>query len=655
MFRTVEGRDQRADGPSTVGSSPVDRRRRSRARGPLRGTSSRVLPERGLLDRASDADGNVVGWVALSTDFVKIKAYSGKPLVTLVGLDPQGTITGARVIHHSEPILLIGIPESELHDFVDSYCGQAGDAADRRRPHQAAGCHFGRRRSRAPPSPSSRRTRPFWRSRARSACRSASSAWPTSRQGTSCRNRSRGPSSRWSIAAHSGSLTVSEKRHGRLGLLRALHGPLLRHRGRAPNRRRVDPTRRLQVLHEPARRGRASLRDARAGLVVVQGLRLRARRQSSIACASSRAYARSLFATPTTTTFPITPCRGRPEFQEGAVFVARGGCSTRVPSTTWYSSGAATTSAARSRATSVSSAPPTSCPIERLPGGRSRADLPIWQQAWLNRQVDAIILVGFLLAVAASSSRDATPPPTSKRLARLHIGAHGVQLRRDRASTCGRSPRSRRFSPGRVEHRIHEWRWELFLSEPLLFIFWIFITITTLIWGRGVFLRLGLPIRLAHERAASSRSPHKLGIRATSFRTAGTEATLPALRDPRRAGSESSSGTASSARSWRRSSLSSRPSWYPPGTQRPASGWWLLLLGLSFFMYRPFCRYVCPLGGGLALLSSFRPSGPKRRRFCSECKICTRGCEPRAIREQRQHRPARVPVVHGVRVELPRR
>jgi NosR/NirI family nitrous oxide reductase transcriptional regulator len=61
--------------------------------------------------------------------------------------------------------------------------------------------------------------------------------------------------------------------------------------------------------------------------------------------------------------------------------------------------------------------------------------------------------------------------------------------------------------------------------------------------------------------------------------------------------------------------------------------WWVVLLGLSFVMYRPFCRYLCPMGGGIALLSSFRPSGPKRRAFCSSCKICTRGCEPRAFRK----------------------
>jgi NosR/NirI family nitrous oxide reductase transcriptional regulator len=60
--------------------------------------------------------------------------------------------------------------------------------------------------------------------------------------------------------------------------------------------------------------------------------------------------------------------------------------------------------------------------------------------------------------------------------------------------------------------------------------------------------------------------------------------------------------------------------------------WWLILLVASAFMYRPFCRYLCPLGAGLALFGSFRVSGPRRRRFCSSCKICTNACEPRAFR-----------------------
>ena len=67
----------------------------------------------------------LVGYVFLSTDVVDIPAYSGKPVVTLIGMDIQGIITGVRVLKHSEPILLAGIPESALLKFIDQYVGKA--------------------------------------------------------------------------------------------------------------------------------------------------------------------------------------------------------------------------------------------------------------------------------------------------------------------------------------------------------------------------------------------------------------------------------------------------------------------------------------------------------------------------------------------------
>jgi NosR/NirI family nitrous oxide reductase transcriptional regulator len=66
----------------------------------------------------------LVGYVFLSTDIVDIPAYSGKPVVTLIGMDAKGTITGIRILRHSEPILLVGIPESELTKFVSQFVGR---------------------------------------------------------------------------------------------------------------------------------------------------------------------------------------------------------------------------------------------------------------------------------------------------------------------------------------------------------------------------------------------------------------------------------------------------------------------------------------------------------------------------------------------------
>ncbi|MBS0310778.1 MAG: FMN-binding protein, partial [Proteobacteria bacterium] len=69
-------------------------------------------------------DRKLIGYVFLSTDVVDIPAYSGKPVVTLIGMDTKGIITGVRVLKHSEPILLVGIPESQLTKFVKQYLGK---------------------------------------------------------------------------------------------------------------------------------------------------------------------------------------------------------------------------------------------------------------------------------------------------------------------------------------------------------------------------------------------------------------------------------------------------------------------------------------------------------------------------------------------------
>ncbi|MBP8925534.1 MAG: FMN-binding protein, partial [Pseudomonadales bacterium] len=79
-------------------------------------------------DRKHDCDKKddceLIGYVFLSTDIVDIPAYSGKPVVTLIGMDTKGIVTGVRVLRHSEPILLLGIPEAHLTRFVNQYLGK---------------------------------------------------------------------------------------------------------------------------------------------------------------------------------------------------------------------------------------------------------------------------------------------------------------------------------------------------------------------------------------------------------------------------------------------------------------------------------------------------------------------------------------------------
>ena len=78
------------------------------------------------------------GYVFLNTDVAQAIGYSGKPIHILIGMGLDGTITGAVLYEHSEPIVLIGIPEARVRAFLDNYIGrnvlaflQPTDATDR--------------------------------------------------------------------------------------------------------------------------------------------------------------------------------------------------------------------------------------------------------------------------------------------------------------------------------------------------------------------------------------------------------------------------------------------------------------------------------------------------------------------------------------------
>lgn len=85
----------------------------------------------------------LVGYVFLSTDIVDIPGYSGKPIVTLIGMDTHGRITGAKTLRHGESVLRLGIPEAELTRFINQYVGKfVGEKIVVGKSHEAEG-HVG--------------------------------------------------------------------------------------------------------------------------------------------------------------------------------------------------------------------------------------------------------------------------------------------------------------------------------------------------------------------------------------------------------------------------------------------------------------------------------------------------------------------------------
>lgn len=73
------------------------------------------------VSRVLASDDKLLGYAFESVDVAPIPAYSGKPVNVMVGIDLDGQIVQADVLSHSEPIMLVGIPESKLNSFADEH------------------------------------------------------------------------------------------------------------------------------------------------------------------------------------------------------------------------------------------------------------------------------------------------------------------------------------------------------------------------------------------------------------------------------------------------------------------------------------------------------------------------------------------------------
>ena len=64
-----------------------------------------------------------VAWAFLTSDFVSTTGYSGKPIHVVAAIDMDAVLTGVELVKHSEPIVLIGIPNSKITALTEGYKG----------------------------------------------------------------------------------------------------------------------------------------------------------------------------------------------------------------------------------------------------------------------------------------------------------------------------------------------------------------------------------------------------------------------------------------------------------------------------------------------------------------------------------------------------
>ena len=182
-----------------------------------------------------------------------------------------------------------------------------------------------------------------------------------------------------------------------------------------------------------------------------------------------------------------------------------------------------------------------------------------------------------------------------------------------------------------VHSLLTEFRWETFLIEPIVFLLWSFVALGLLFWGRGVYcgwlcpfgalqeLLNNLAQRLGVRQIAVPQALHErlwvikytlfVGILALSFYSMH-DALVLAEAEPFK--------TAISMRMMR--------AW-------PFVVFVLVLLLAGLFIERFFCRYLCPLGAGLAIPAKLKIfDWLKRRPQCGrECRLCETKCTVGAI------------------------
>ncbi|MGB5474931.1 MAG: 4Fe-4S binding protein, partial [Gammaproteobacteria bacterium] len=179
---------------------------------------------------------------------------------------------------------------------------------------------------------------------------------------------------------------------------------------------------------------------------------------------------------------------------------------------------------------------------------------------------------------------------------------------------------------------LHQFTWESFLVDPLIFILWGYVALTLLLWGRGVYCgwlcpfgalqelihqlaqRLKIPALefpdVVHERLTAVKYVIFIGLFGLSLQSIGYAARAAEVEPFKTA----------IVLHFNREGI--------------FLAYALGLLVIGIFYRKFFCKYLCPLGAALAIPAPLRIfQWLRRRKECGRpCQICARQCEVQAIR-----------------------
>lgn len=578
----------------------------------------------------------LLGYVMLSTDITDTPAYSGKPVVTLIGMDVQGRFVGIKVLKHSEPILLLGIPESALLNFNRQYIGKS--VADKIEVGQS---------------------RPDEGVLGVDAISGATVTVITQNQVLM--------TSGTTVARQVGLLapTVHAPAHFALSGQRLSWAQLVRQG--SVQRLRVQPE---QVgmprsaepfielwfgdLNHPDLGAsvlgpdswanlRLQLKDGEQALFVIRTAGVESFKGSGFVRGGIYDRLQVKQGADSYTFRDLDylnlyglAAAGAPAYTESAIFVIRSkSFSAAYPwKLSFLGNRVDPDTGARSFANFGS---PYWLAAELLQGGRPEVEevAAPWVRVWKTRAVAIAWFVALLMLVGVvyafrdkltrmSTHKNKWPLNAFKYSAwALSIGFVGFGAMAQPSIT-------------QVLTWLHtllfQWTWSLFLSDPFIFLFWIFIILTVFLYGRGLFCGWMCPF------GSLSEAMYKVGglVGLKRFQTHLPRVWHDRLKWVKYAVffgllsvSVFSMGLAE-----RLAEVEPFKTTFLVGIGQRAWPYGLFVcatLGLSIFIERPYCKYICPLGAALAMPSTFRWFGLPRKHECNSCKACTVGCGSLAI------------------------
>ncbi|VAW81151.1 Nitrous oxide reductase maturation protein NosR [hydrothermal vent metagenome] len=179
---------------------------------------------------------------------------------------------------------------------------------------------------------------------------------------------------------------------------------------------------------------------------------------------------------------------------------------------------------------------------------------------------------------------------------------------------------------------LHQFSWEAFLVDPLIFILWGFVALTLLLWGRGVYCGWLCPFGALQELIC--KIARRLNIREYQF-PAVVHERLTALKYVIFVAlfglSLQSIGYAAMAAEVEPFKTAIVLHFNRGGVFLAYA---VALLVIAVFNRKFFCKYLCPLGAALAIPAPLRIfDWLRRRKECGRpCQICARQCEVQAVR-----------------------